>query len=56
MGTCENCEPKDGVEHDIDDPEYQTPNPTCLGGARCRCVNIYKVNWKKINFSFIYLP
>jgi len=41
-GTCSNCSPKDGVAHALDDARFQTPNPTCLGGDRCRCVNIYK--------------
>jgi hypothetical protein len=41
--VCDNCLPKDGVIHDINDPRFQTPNKTCLGGARCRCINIYVV-------------
>lgn len=42
-GTCNQCSPKDGVEHAIDNPDFQTPNPTCAGGGKCRCVNIYKI-------------
>lgn len=42
--VCENCLPKDMVEHELDDPEFATPNPECLGGeGACRCVNIYKM-------------
>ncbi len=41
-GTCARCSPKDGVAHALDDPRFSTPNPTCLGGDRCRCINIYK--------------
>jgi hypothetical protein len=39
--TCERCIPKDGVQHQLNDERFQTPNPTCLGGDRCRCINIY---------------
>jgi hypothetical protein len=39
--TCERCSPKDGVAHELNDSRFQTPNPTCQGGDRCRCVNIY---------------
>jgi len=39
--TCENCLPKDGVKHAADDPNFQAPNPSCQGGSRCRCINIY---------------
>jgi hypothetical protein len=41
-GTCETCSPKDGVAHELDDSRFSTPNPTCRGGDRCRCINIYK--------------
>ena len=37
---CEVCLAKDGQEHDWGDPEMMAPDPECLGGARCRCVNI----------------
>ena len=40
--TCGRCSPKDGVSHELDDSNFQTPNPTCEGGDRCRCINIYK--------------
>lgn len=42
-GACETCRPLDGHIHDINDPSYQTPNPSCKGGDRCRCINIYKI-------------
>lgn len=42
-GTCENCAPKDGQEHELGDPDYQTPNPECRGGDKCRCINICKI-------------
>jgi hypothetical protein len=41
--TCSECEPKDGQTHELGDPEFQTPNPECLGGDKCRCVTICKV-------------
>jgi hypothetical protein len=40
-GTCVRCAPKDGVAHKLEDPRFQTPNPNCEGGDRCRCINIY---------------
>ena len=38
---CSVCLPKDGKTHEIDDPEFTTPDPDCEGTeARCRCINI----------------
>lgn len=39
--VCENCEPLDGKEHEFNDPAFETPNPRCLGGDKCRCITIY---------------
>lgn len=39
--VCENCEPLDGQEHEFNDPAFETPNPRCLGGDKCRCITIY---------------
>ncbi len=40
-GTCDNCAPFDGAEHEPENDVYATPNPACLGGDNCRCVTIY---------------
>jgi len=44
--TCEVCRSLDGETHAHNDSSFVAPNPDCLGGERCRCVNIifYKVN------------
>lgn len=39
--VCDNCRPKDGVRHELGDPEFVTPNPECKGGPRCRCLTVY---------------
>ncbi len=50
--ACENCLPKDMVEHELDDPEFATPSPDCLGGeGACRCVNIYKLKGMEGDFA-----
>ncbi len=50
--VCENCLPKDMVEHDIDDMEFATPSPDCLGGeGNCRCVNVYKMKGMEGDFA-----
>lgn len=43
--TCQVCQDADNTTHVVGDPDYIAPNPGCLGGDRCRCVNItfYKV-------------
>jgi hypothetical protein len=39
--ACEVCRAKDGTHHELGDPEYQTPDPECLGtDRRCRCMTI----------------
>ena len=43
-GTCEECASLDGEEWDYDDPrtaKYQSGNPDCLGGTKCRCVEVF---------------
>jgi len=40
-GTCLRCSALDGHRHEIDDPDYVTPNPGCFGGDNCRCINVY---------------
>lgn len=38
---CEVCERKDQRRHELNDPEYKTPDPMCKGGpGQCRCVNV----------------
>ena len=50
--VCDNCLPKDMVEHEVDDPEFATPSPDCLGGeGACRCVNIYKMKDMEGDFA-----
>lgn len=39
--VCEVCAPLDGIEHEYGDPDYETPNPNCLGGGQCRCLTVY---------------
>jgi len=42
--TCEKCAPLDGQEWPYDDPrtaKYQSGNPDCLGGTKCRCVEVF---------------
>jgi hypothetical protein len=39
--TCYRCEMKDGHEHELGDPEYETPNPECAGGDCCQCLTVY---------------
>jgi len=42
--TCEKCEPLDGQEWSYDDPrtaKYMSGNPDCLGGPKCRCVEVF---------------
>ena len=45
-GTCDVCRDLDGETHAHNDPVFVAPNPDCLGGEKCRCVNIifYKVD------------
>lgn len=38
--ACSVCRAKDQSRHEWGDPEYMTPDPECLGGGRCRCINI----------------
>jgi hypothetical protein len=38
---CEVCAKLDQTVHEFGDPEFTTPNPDCLGGNQCRCVNVY---------------
>ena len=38
--TCEVCRDADNHTHPVGDPDYVAPNPGCLGGDKCRCVNI----------------
>jgi hypothetical protein len=38
---CEICAEKDGVVFRSGDPRFdEIPDPECLGGSRCRCINI----------------
>ena len=37
---CDNCRPFDGQQQQSGENKFQTPNPVCLGGAKCRCVTI----------------
>jgi hypothetical protein len=39
--ACDFCHSRDGKHHDVNDPDYLTPNPDCAGTeARCRCMTI----------------
>ena len=40
QNLCENCRPLDGERQTAGENKFQTPNPLCLGGAKCRCVTI----------------
>lgn len=37
---CAECAPFDGMTQLPGENKFQTPNPKCLGGSRCRCVTI----------------
>jgi len=37
---CVNCDEADGDQQQAGENKFQTPNPLCLGGAKCRCVTI----------------
>lgn len=41
---CENCRltarAPGADDHEVDDPDFATPNPECLGGGLCRCMTI----------------
>jgi hypothetical protein len=37
---CLNCAPLDRQFHALNDPQYITPNPNCIGGLDCRCWTI----------------
>ena len=40
--VCEPCAQLDGAKFPISDAdEYSTPNPSCLGGDQCNCIQIY---------------
>lgn len=39
--VCEVCAPLDGIEHEFGDPDFETPNPNCLGGSQCRCLTVH---------------
>jgi len=42
--TCEACESMDGTETtDLDEAESWTPNGSCMGGDRCRCVTVFEL-------------
>lgn len=40
-GSCAVCGPLDGIEHEYGDPDFETPNPNCLGGNACRCFTVH---------------
>ena len=40
--SCDPCLDKDGARFPISEADdYQTPNPDCLGGDQCNCLQIY---------------
>jgi hypothetical protein len=44
--TCTACARSDGTQTTVGSPLYRAldpPNPSCAGGARCRCIWVYKV-------------
>lgn len=52
--ACQDCLPRDGVRHDIGDPDFVAPNTNhCLGGDRCRCVNIQKSIYMEGEFETV---
>lgn len=49
-GVCDVCAKYEGQGLAVDEPP-KTPNPNCLGGARCRCVRIAKARQTEENIS-----
>lgn len=41
--NCSPCRSKHRQKHEPGDPDFQTPNPDCLGSLRCRCITVYKL-------------
>lgn len=48
--TCEVCEGLDGQVAQVGSQRYKDISPPhkCLGGHRCRCIWIYKINGQRI--------
>lgn len=42
-GTCSPCRANHRQKHEPGDPDFQTPNPNCLGSLQCRCITVYKL-------------